>query len=194
MKYYKVLRDDENIKESELVCKSISNYEETYGVSKSDMYAGKRISNWNNEFVFEYHASEGNTLSDFVFNNLGWYIVSPKVQKLLQEFKLENEVQILPIQIREVESNEVISSYAVLNIYKFADAFDRSKSNFREKSMKGKTLLFIKKFVFYQKKLEGITMFRVEENKFATFASEKVVQLFQKNEVTGIDFKQVEVS
>ena len=194
MKYYKILRDDENIKKSDLVCKSVSNYEETYGITKNDLYSGVKIANWDDRFVFEYRASEGNTFSDFIFNNLGWYIISPKVQKILRELNLGDEIQILPVQIREIESNEIVSSYAVLNIYKFVDAFDRDNSDFREKTVKGKTILFIKKFAFQKIGIMGSDLFRVEENKFAAFISEKVVNKFLQNEVTGVDFREIKVS
>lgn len=194
MKYYKILRDDESIKKSDLVCKSVSNYEETYGITKNDLYSGVKIANWDDRFVFEYRASEGNTFSDFIFNNLGWYIISPKVQKNLRELNLGDEIQILPVQIREIKSNEIVSSYAVLNIYKFVDSFDRDNSDFREKTVKGKTILFIKKFAFKKIGIMGSDLFRLEENKFAAFISEKVVNKFLQNEVTGVDFREIKVS
>lgn len=194
MKYYKILRDDDNIKESDLVCKSVSDYEETYSIKKNDLYSGVKITNWDDKFVFEYRASEGNTFSDFIFNNLGWYIVSPKVQQILTKLNLDDEMQMLPVQIREIETNKIDSSYAVLNIHKFVDAFDRDNSDFREKKVKGKTLLFIKKFAFQSSGIMGSDLFRVHENKFAAFVSEKVVNKLIQNDVKGVGFREVKIS
>lgn len=194
MKYYKMLRDDENSKERDVVCRTENGYEEKYGVTKNIIYTTDRINNWNDELEFIFSEAAGNHFIDFLPNNLGWYIVSKKVKSIFNRMNLDNEVQFLPIKIREIVTGNIIYGYSVMNILNLVDAFDYSNSEYKEMKVKDTSMYLIKKYALIREKTKGYNCLRIPENKFAAFFSEMVVNILVNENVSGIDFLEVRVN
>ena len=65
---------------------------------------GRFYENWDGKFEFYYNKMEEHVLTDYLANDKGWFVVSNRLQSILQ--KLNTEIQYLPVRIVEENSNE----------------------------------------------------------------------------------------
>lgn len=193
MKYYKLMFNDENAKRNDVICEVEDGFEEKYGISKNELHCGIQIDNWDSNITFFYSKENGFEMTDFVANDLGWYIVSPRVQSIFNDLNI-TDVQLLPVAIKENDSTEIIRDYKVINITNMIEAFDEKKSDYKEFKAKGKSMLSIKKYSLLAGKIINYNWFKIPENRFSSFVSEFVVNEFKEKNISGIDYIEVSVS
>ncbi|MCT8978827.1 DUF1629 domain-containing protein [Clostridium sp. CX1] len=110
MKYYKIMFDDERIKKDDIVCFTEKEYERRYGVKQYDLNDGKFIDNWSDIFTFYYNEKDGNQPTDYISNNLGWFLVSHRFQQIMKSFR-EEQIQYLPVNIKETNTGKVLNEF-----------------------------------------------------------------------------------
>ncbi|MDQ0971198.1 hypothetical protein QFZ31_001076 [Neobacillus niacini] len=76
MKYYKLLLDDSN--QNDTVCF----FKDSKGFEQYHLTNGKFIKNWNGDLTFYFNPDEGNNQTDYLANNMGWFLVSHQLKCL----------------------------------------------------------------------------------------------------------------
>lgn len=187
MRYYKLIYDYEN-DENYINC-NIGN------IGIIDEYAtsnGRKIDVWD-EVIFQYNASEGNILSDYVANVYRWLIVSNKF-KILTDKLLLNQVQYLPIKLIEAKSKEENLSFYVANIICVVDALDLESSKYDIFELENEKIISVQKYALKQSKIENSHIFRLKDDTIPIFVSEEIKTIIQKNSLLGFAFLEVDIT
>jgi hypothetical protein len=192
MRYFEIMFDDENSKENEMVCYADDNFEEKYKVNQYDINEGKFITNWDNKFTFYYDCNEGTVTNDYLANNLGWFLISPKFKDILLKQNVKN-VQYLPVIIKEKNNGCIIESFHVVNITTLTDALDLDNSKYTERTIDNIKFKSIIKCALKSKYIEGLDLLRIKDNKFSTYISERIKKEINRNKLTGMDLLEVKV-
>ena len=192
MRYYKVMFDDKNGNENQMICFSEDDFEKIYGVKKNDIYKGIRLENWSEHVTLFFDSLEGNELTDFIANSLGWHIISKRFKEILVNLNVNN-VQLLPIILKEKSTGVTINDYSVVNIIGLLDALDMENSKYNIFEARGKKMLSVIKYALKGDMLKNLHIIRLKESKFATFVSEILRKELSKNSISGCDFLEVKV-
>lgn len=192
MKYYKIMFDDERTKKNDMVCYADDNFEEKYKINQYDVNEGIFIANWDKNFTFYYDSNEGTATNDYLANNLGWFLISPKFKDILVNL-IVKDVQYLPVIIKEKYNGSIIEGFHVVNITALTDALDLENSKYTERTIDNIKYKSIIKYTLKSKEIDGLDLVRIKDNKFATFISEKVKKEIKRNKLTGIDLLEIKV-
>ena len=187
MKYYKLLQDIS--KRKDIVC----HYEDNLGMQEYDLCIGKEFVNWNNEFSFYYNSKEGNKSTDCLANDMGWFVVSEKLKKILDE--LNTTIQYFKINIIEDRSSKLLENYYVANIVKLVDALCLVKSDYFETEIEDVgTIYTVSKYAVYEEKVDGADIFKLPNHQeIPIFVSEKFKNIVEENKITGMEFMEIKV-
>ncbi|MCM2603436.1 hypothetical protein NDQ57_01795 [Rossellomorea marisflavi] len=79
MNFFKLIVDDSNDDDVVVHC------ENTHGFKQYELKEGKFIENWNDTITFHFNLHEGSEFTDYLANNLGWFIVSKKFKNLIEK-------------------------------------------------------------------------------------------------------------
>lgn len=186
MKYYKLLYDYENDKKA-VCCRC----DELFGMDKYLTEKGLFIQEWRNDITFFYDTDNNLELTDYLGNNLGWFIVSLKLKTILEE--LEGCIQFLPIKLVNREKGKEIQNYYVANIYSLIEALDLENSKYSEFNLREEKILSIKLYALKRTKIENKHIFKLKESYMPKFVSEQVKLTMEQYGITGCDFLQVKV-
>lgn len=187
MRFYKLLKDYTNEKEIFCMC------ENTFGWQQYELSEGNQISDWNEEITFYYNPADGNQVPDYIHNNLSWFIVSPLFEKILKEIKSEG-IQFLPINIKNKENDGPIHGYSIANVVNVVDAIDYKNSTYSVFELDNEKIYDITKYALNENKINGKDIFKLKGDEIPIFVSEVVKELIEKNNITGCDFLEVEVT
>ncbi|MGG0658097.1 imm11 family protein [Rummeliibacillus pycnus] len=187
MRYFKLLKDYTN--EREIICLC----ENSFGWEQYELSEGKQISSWNEKITFYYNPSEGNQVSDYIHNNLSWFIVSPLFETILNEID-NGGVQFLPINIINKENDNSIHGYTVANVVNVVDAINFEKSTYSVFELDDNKFYDISKYTLNENEINGKHIFKLKGDEIPIFVSELVKELVEKNNITGCDFLEVEVT
>lgn len=188
MKYYKLLYDYEH--DVDAICCDSGDLK---GIDRYDVEHGKIIENWDSDITFTYDPSEGDRKTDYLGNNLGWLIISEKFRNVLQNVTTE-KIQYLPVNIININNNQKLGNYFVVNIYNTVEALDLDKSEYKIFEIdENEKVISVKKYAL---KLENINkdIFKLKEKTIPIFLSERVMNEIKENNITGCDFLEVKVS
>lgn len=165
---------------------------ELYGINRYDVEKGVEINNWNERVNFYCNSTAGDRFSDYLANDLAWFIVSPKFKKALQDCKVEG-VQYLPVNlVNEIDGSNLAEFYLV-NICNLVDALDLEHSKYTEFSIDNEKLISVKVYALKRNRLSNAQIFRLKGSSFAIFVSENIKKAIEKNKVKGCSFLEVKV-
>ena len=188
MNYYKLIYDYEN--DADAICcfsKDLSD------MNQYSVMQGLFIDSWNDKITLYYDNEEGNRKTDFLGNDMGWFIVSEKFKQVLNAGKIEG-IQYLPLNIKNVTDNKPLEGYSVANVYNLADARDLNHSKYNEFEIdENKKILSIMLYALRKEKIGGLDIFKLKNDAIPIFVSEKFVDSIAKNAITGCSFLEVKV-
>ncbi|MDF2699409.1 MAG: hypothetical protein K0Q49_965 [Haloplasmataceae bacterium] len=190
MRYYKLIYSEERKKE--MVCFTKDNYENEYGMSQYDLDKGRLINDWNHQFTFYYDCKDGNEPSDYLANNLGWFLISSRFKNLIEKLKIKN-IQFLPVLIKEINAEiTILNDYVIVNITKLTDAFDLENSKYFELTAEDSIkIISVVKYALKSNEIEGLDILRIVDHIFPIFISYRLKKEIKKNNLTGMDFLEV---
>jgi len=163
--------------------------ESTLGFDRYDVEKGEMIYNWNDNIKITFDKTKGSFLSDYIANDLTWFIITDKFKHLLNDYET-GLVQYLPIK---AFGKEKIDAY-LLNICNLVDALnlDNSKYNIYELDDNEK-MLSIQKYALTGSNIGKFDIFRLKNDYFSIFVTERLKNAMKKNDITGCDFLEVKV-
>lgn len=186
MRYFKLLLDDSN--ENDV----IGRCDNTYGYEQYELSEGKYIQDWIKDITFVYNPSEGNRLTDYLANNLGWFIVSSRFKEVLCDLN-EGGVQYLPVKVINSEDNTVLNNYYVANVFNVVDAINLNHSDYSVINLDDEKIYSIRKYALNKNEIKMNHLFKLKGFEIPLFVSESVKELVTENNITGCDFLEVKV-
>lgn len=175
-----------DINEEDIVCLSEYNGE----INGYDLCLGKEYKKWDKPFQFYYDAKEGGRATDYLANDMGWFLVSEKLKSILDE--VNTTIQYLSVQIVEKDSGEELKGYHIANILTVVNALclRRCTKGFGF----GRLFRDIIKYAIYEKKVGDADVFKLGKGEeLPIFVSEKFKNCFEEHKLTGIDFLEIKV-
>lgn len=191
MKYYKLFggMDDK----TDIICYSEAE-EPGDTISHLTFCRGIKCESWDGNFCFYYDENEGNRATDFLANDMGWFLVSDKLRKVLES--LNTEIQFLPVKIMERKSKKELPDYYIANILRVVDALCLEKSVYYVSYIAELGIIYnnVVKYGIYAEKTENSDVFKLaDRQEIPIFASENFKNKVEKEEFTGIDFLEIKV-
>lgn len=193
MKYFKLLHDFNRKDSTDMVCRSSDNIEANYGVDQYSVSQGKPIKLWNEQFSFYYDPSEGSVPTDYLINDLSWFVVSPRLRAIL-EATAPQDVQFLPVRILNTQDSSEISGFSVANIITVVDALDLDNSIYSFYELDGEKILAVRKHALSLHGIKGASIFRLRDDIVPIFVSEEVVNVISRHGLTGCSFLEVKLT
>jgi hypothetical protein len=128
--------------------------------------------------------SKGKKLDDFVYNTLGWLIVSEKVKAVLaQEPK---GFEFYPLGFRDRKKVLSKETYFLAQVLGLADCVDLERSVYTRSAHKPEQFLFLDKLVLDEKRIpKKAVLFRVKEMPTTYVIRADLVERLQVAGVTG---------
>ncbi|MBS3682285.1 maleate cis-trans isomerase [Ornithinibacillus massiliensis] len=185
MKYYKLLLDDSN--DNDVVC----HCENTHGFEQYHLKEGKFIDNWNEDITFYFNPMDGNRFTDYLANNLGWFIVSERLKELINT--LGGNVQYLPVNVVDIESKSSIdkADYFVANVLDVVDALNLENSEYSVIDLDGEKIYTVRKYAVSNSIINNKNIFKLKGDEIPLFASETLKQSVEENNISGCDFLEI---
>ena len=191
MKYYQLFGDTDD--ENDIICYSEEG--EPGDTTLLQMFKrGIKCESWDGNFCFYYDENEGNRAADFLANDMGWFLVSDKLRKVLES--LNTEIQFLPVKIMERKSKKELPDYYIANILRVVDALCLEKSVYYVSYIAklGLICTFVVKYGIFAEKTENFDVFKLADGQeIPIFVSENFKNKVEKEEITGIDFLEIKV-
>jgi hypothetical protein len=189
MKYYKLNYDHKSCNSLDWVmCDSFNNSQ------KYDVLSFRKGENvlLEDELVYTFNPNKGIILTDFLYNVNDWMIISLRAKLLFEEL-LANDMQFLPINIKNID-NKMIYNYFILNITSvIEDAIDLEKSKYSVLHVDNIKWQCFLKYVLKKEKIINHDFFLLK-NQTVRFCSERVKDIVEKNNFSGFSFCEIEIS
>ncbi|MDT8716233.1 hypothetical protein IAI10_06155 [Clostridium sp. 19966] len=192
MKYYKIIDSDEYINPQQMICYTDEDFERKFNLKQYDVNQGRILGGCSNKITFYYDKIKGDIPTDYLSNDLGWIIVSYKFKIILENIGVNN-VQYIPIEIREKSTHELIEGYSIINIIGITDGLNLEQSKYKVFKVKNMERISIIRPVLDNIKLNGLHLVRVKNYLFVTLISEVLKKSLENNNITGCRFQEVEV-
>lgn len=189
MKYFKLMYDyehDDNAIFLEIDINSLI-------FDRYDTERGIVFETWDNNIDVIYDKSKGEVITDYIANELAWFIVTDKFKTIIESIN-NNNIQFLKIRAKCKNSTEELDVYLV-NICNVIDALDLNNSRYRVyETGKNEKMLSIQKYAIKSDKVQGYDLFRLEGDYVSIFISERLKKCIKKNGITGCDFLEVKIT
>lgn len=186
MQYYKLMLDDSC--EDDIMC----HCEETYGIEQYELKKGKFFNSWDQRITFYYDPNEGERQTDYLANNLGWFIVSSKLKGVLDGLEKDN-IQYFPVRIINKCTNEPLEGYFVANIINVVDALCLDHSKYSVFELDGEKIYSVQKYALTKENVAGKHIFKLKCDEIPVFVSEEFREEVEKIGIIGCDFQEVKV-
>lgn len=165
---------------------------EIYSVDQYFIYECQKVINWDVKNSLTY--DEGSIFKDYQPCAIGWPLFSQKTKNLINENEIDG-VQFLPINIVNRKTNEINKNYYTVNILNSVnEAVDLNKTlHHYSKDADNNDVLMIddpRPKIIYEK-VKNLNIFRIKENPFSIYISETVKKLFERHNITGIEYTKV---
>jgi len=185
MKYFKLILDDSNDNDVVVHC------EDTHGFEQYELKEGNLLENWNDNITFYFNLNDGNRFTDYLANNLGWFIVSRKFKDIIK--KVGGEVQFLPVNVVDFVSKSKIENdeYFVANVLSIVDALNLENSDYSVMDLDGEKVYSVRKYAVSQDKINNTNVFKLMGDEIPLFVSETFKQLVEENKITGCEFLEI---
>ncbi|WP_082705899.1 AHH domain-containing protein [Aneurinibacillus sp. XH2] len=166
--------------------------EETYGIEQYQLKEGKLFKSWNERITFYYDPNEGERQTDYLANNLGWFVVSSKLKRVLDSLEKGN-IQYFPVRIIDKCTNEPLEGYFVANIINVVDALCLEHSKDSVFELDGEKIYSVQKYALTKENVAGNHIIKLKGDEIPVFVSEKFREEIEKNGIIGCDFQEVKV-
>lgn len=175
-------------RENDIVC----HYECDYGIQQNVFNIGKFYDGITN-LEFYYDEKEGMLATDYLANDKGWFVVSDRLKKILEN--MNTEIQFLPIRIIEKSSNKKLSGYYIANIIRVVDALCLDKSEYFQTEIPGMgTIYTVSKYGIFSDKTDDSDVFKLSNRQeIPIFVSEKFKKAIECENITGICLREISV-
>ena len=187
MNYYDLLYDYENEKSTYFITFN----ESLLSFGRYDINRGNYI---NTEPIeIDEKIKENTIISDYISNNLAWFMVTEKFKNLLQDFNI-GETQFIPVI--KLDSKEIIGY--IVNVISVLDALDLDNSMHTkikyDDNGEEKYYISIIKYALKEDKLENRDLVCLKDKFHSIFISEKLKKAMIKAKITGCDYTKVKVT
>lgn len=186
MKYYKLLMDMTG--KNDIVC----HYRDNFGMQEFDLCIGQKFYDWKDDFSFYYDQEEGNRATDFLANDMSWFVVSEKLKTVLDA--LNTKIQYFKVKITEKSTEQPLENYYVANIISLVNALCIENSTYFKTQINGiGTVYSISKYAIYEDKANGFDIFKLTgHQEIPIFVSEKFRIMILDQKITGMEFLEIE--
>lgn len=189
MRYYKLLYDYEH--DHDAIMLEID--EKSLGFDRYDAERGKRFDAWNEDITFHIDTTQGLRITDYIANNLVWFLVTGKFRQILDNIA-SGSIQFLPVRVSNGGGNIGLAECYLANITSLIDALDLGNSEYFYIDTDNKEkVLSVVKFALKRSRIPDIDIFRIQDDYFSIFVSETIKKTVKKNGITGCDFLEVKV-
>lgn len=187
MKYYKLGIEVSN--ENDIVC----HYKDDLGIQQYEFKTGHTFDRWDGSFKFYYDKSEGEVPTDYLANDMGWFVVSRKLKTIMET--LSTNIEYFPVDIIELKSGDSLEGYYIANILTVVDALCLEESDYHKIQTKSVgTIYNVRKYAIYENKVEYSDIFKLgNRQEIPIFVSEIFKKEIENNELTGMEFYEIKV-
>lgn len=185
MRFYKLLMDGSDDRDVVAYCT------DTKGFEQYELSEGKYIHNWDREITFYFDPKEGERLTDYLANNLGWFIVSERFKAILEE--IDDGIQYLPINLVSKGENKILKGFSIANILNVVDALDLENSDYIVFELDGESIYSVRKYALRKETIQSKHIIKLKGDEIPIFISEELKELIERNNITGCDFLEVKV-
>lgn len=185
MRYFKLILDDSNDSDVVVHC------ENTHGFEQYMLKEGNLIENWNENITFYFNLTDGDRFTDYLANNLGWFIVSIKFKEIIK--KIGGDVQFLPVNVVDFESKSKIENdeYFVTNVLDIVDALNLENSDYSVMDLDGEKIYSVRKYAVSEDKINNKNLFKLKGDEIPLFVSETFKHLVEESNMIGCEFVEV---
>lgn len=198
MKYYELVydHDGDDKKNNIYIMALFPNIQEDIDRYDIDI-ENEFITNWDINNEFGYDPKDGYMYSDCLANVYSWMIVSEKSKNIFDKYIHSNNLQILPIKIKDIVSEQK-TNYFVLHVMDVIDALDLEHSDYFEIQLdeygyedEEKIRLIVAKYALKKDIIKGHHIFKVKKDNIRIFVSEEIKNEIEKNNLVGFCFWEV---
>lgn len=178
MKYYKLIANAYSCK-NPLVLKI--NSEENH-FDEKNIYKDIDL---NCNLIKAYSYSEKNEaiIEDFIVSNIGLPIVTERAKEVIEKLSIGN-TEFIPIKVTNM--NNISTKLYALHI---RNHISDDAININICKCIGNSIAV---YGFFEEKISGNDLFRLQKNNFSIFVSQKFVQAIRENKLTGFSFTDVQ--
>lgn len=188
MKYFKLLYDYENDIDS--IFLEID--EGTLGFNRYEVEKGIEFKDWNSNIIASYDSEKYRMVTDYVSNDLCWFIVTGKLKNVIESV-VKSNVQYLPIRAKSKSGLDALDVYLV-NICNVVDALDLENSTYDLYEIdENEKMISVLKFALKASVIKDVDLFRLKDYFPPIFISERLKEAMQKSGITGCDYLEVKV-
>jgi hypothetical protein len=185
MRYFKLMEDYGG--EDDVVCR----IEDTCEFEQYDLKLGNFINNWNADMTFYFDLQEGIRFTDYLSNDMGWFLISKRFRNIIEELGVK--AQFLPVNLVNLENNQRLDEYVVVNVLDVVDAINLDRSTYTVFEMEDEKIYNITLYALNENPINGKHIFKLKGKEIPIFVSQTFKQLVEENNITGCDFLEVEV-
>lgn len=164
-------------------------HSELNGIGMYEVTKGNIVENWDDKIAFYYTEAEGNSDTDYICNDLGWFIVSDKFKNAMEAMKIVG-IQYLPLNLINKDNDKRLGDYYVANICNLIEAINMEKSEHIELGQ-GK-YIFVS-YAINEEKIRGLDIYRLKESNIPIFLSEKLKKIIKDYKLTGFSYTKIKV-
>lgn len=143
--------------------------------------------------TIKYFANNGILPEDYPRTGTGFhFLISEKIVNILRKLDVQGIEYYDSIIIRPDSS--IISGFSTINIINVLDCLNRELSDYEIKKYGPAEVFEFNKICLSRNKIpENIKLFHLKEQKSLTFVHESLKNIFEREGISGISFKPVEV-
>ncbi|WP_102275578.1 imm11 family protein [Cytobacillus massiliigabonensis] len=185
MKYFKLILDNSNDNDVVVHC------EDTHGFEQYELKEGNFLENWCDNITFYFNINDGNRFTDYLANNLGWFIVSKKFKELIKN--IDGDIQFLPVSVIDLKSKSKIEfdEYFVANVLGVVNALNLENSDYSVIGLDGEKIYSVRKYAVSEDKINNKNIFKLKGDEIPVFVSETFKQLVEEGNITGCGFLEI---
>ncbi|MFB1052074.1 imm11 family protein [Paraliobacillus sp. JSM ZJ581] len=182
MKFYKLSIEVSG--ENDIVC----HYKDDLGIQQYEFKTGQTFDRWDGSFKFYYDKSEGEVPTDYLANDMGWFVVSRRLKTIMET--LNTKIEYFPVDIVELKSGDSLEGYYIANILKVVGALCLEESDYHEiQTKRVGTIYNVLKYAIYESEVENSDIFKLgTRQEIPIFVSEIFKKEIDINELTGMEF------
>lgn len=164
-----------------------------YNIYRYDVIKGEKIVYWNNNISFGYNPTDGRAFTDYLANDLNWFIISRVFKETLEKNNITG-LQYLSVNLLNEATRETTKEYYLANVYNLIDALDLTNSKYSSfKNTDGSNLISVSVYTLKNDMVKDIDIFRLKNSNIPIFISDRLRKIIRNNKITGCDFLQVKV-
>lgn len=134
---------------------------------------------------------KGTKLDDFVFNSMGWLVVTERVKAILGTEPITSEV--FPLGIRDRKGKLVQRSYFLVNVLGTVDCLDLNRSEYERSAFKPEEVHTFERIVLDPARIPpDQTLFRLKERPTVKIIRSDLIARLREAGVTGFDLLELD--